>query len=100
MTRSPSREERKAEKSFSCLTSGLLLRMSLRSGLYRHPNKESGYDYDTSAEGAAEAARDLRAAAGASMIRNRNFKNAQPGTGGSHLHLDVPAIAHLAHSKA
>ena len=55
---------------------------------------------DAGANGAAEAARDLRAATGASMIRDRNFKNAQPRTGRAHLHLDVPAIGHFAHPEA
>ena len=46
-----------------------------------------------------EIARDLGGAAAAAAIGHRNFEDAQAGAGGAHLHLDVPAIGHLAHAE-
>ncbi len=50
-------------------------------------------------DAAAEISRDLGGAAAAAAIGDRNFENAQAGAGGAHLHLDVPAIGHLAHAE-
>src|SRR5262245_66362143 len=37
--------------------------------------------------------------AAAAAIAHRNRPDAQPGAGGAHLHLDVPAVALLAHTE-
>src|SRR5215471_7558485 len=60
---------------------------------------EGRYDACAGAERARQAARDLRPAAAATAVVDRDFQNAQPRARGAHLHLDVPAVAELAHSQ-
>ena len=51
------------------------------------------------ANAAGQASRHLRVAAAAATIIDRNLQDAQPRAGGAHLHLDIPAVAQLAHAK-
>ena len=44
---------------------------------------------------AAQIARDLRDAASAAAMRDRDLEDAQPGARRPHLHLEVPAVGHL-----
>ena len=64
--------------------------------LARYPH-ERRHDPCTGAQRAAKTAGDLRAAAAAAAIRHRHLEDAQPRPRRPHLHLDVPAVGHLAH---
>src|SRR5208282_6701489 len=64
-----------------------------------YPSKCSR-DPDPGFEGAAECARDLRTASETAAVRYRKLEDPQSGTGRPHLHLEVPAIGHLAHAEA
>jgi len=37
--------------------------------------------------------------AGTAAVRHRDFEDPQPGAGGAHLHLDVPAVGHFLHAE-
>src|SRR5207237_5544656 len=49
---------------------------------------------------AAQVARDFRGPASAAAMRDRHFKDAQPGALRPHLHFKVPAIGAFAHREA
>src|ERR1700751_4261279 len=55
---------------------------------------------DAGFEGAAEGAGDLRMAGEAATMRHRKLEDPESGTRRPHLHLEVPAIGHLAHAEA
>src|SRR6516162_7879613 len=59
-----------------------------------------GKDPDTGIEGAAEGAGDLRIARAAAAVRYRKLEGPQSSSGRPHLHLEVPAIGHLAHAES
>src|SRR6516225_12133384 len=61
---------------------------------------ECSADPDAGFDGAAEGAGDLRMACKTTAVRHRKLKDPQSGTGCPHLHLEVPAIGHLAHAEA
>src|SRR2546427_11888119 len=71
---------------------------SPRSRFDRHP-RESRRDARGRFDRSEQASRDLGAAAAATMIVDGNLQDAQARGRGAHLHLDVPAIGPLAHSK-
>src|SRR6516162_1490367 len=61
---------------------------------------ECSRDPNTGLEGAAEGAGDLRMSGETAAVRYRKLEDPQSGTGRPHLHLEVPAIGHLAHAEA
>src|SRR5947207_8388530 len=56
-------------------------------------------DSNTGFEGAAEGAGDLRFAGETPTVRHLELENPEPSPGCPHLHFEVPAIGHLAHSE-
>src|SRR5215469_3334267 len=61
---------------------------------------ESGENSEPCFERAAKSPGNFGAAGEAAPVRHRQFQNPQPSASGPHLHLEVPAIGHLAHVEA
>src|SRR5437899_5215297 len=49
--------------------------------------------------GSRETSRHLRIAAAPPTVVDGNFQDAQPRSGGAHLHFDIPSIGELAHCE-
>src|SRR5215469_11167926 len=69
-----------------------------RAALPGDPGKSS-YDPAAGVEGTSEGAGDFRMAGEAAAVRHRKLQNPKPGTSRPHLHFEVPAVCHLAHTK-